>query len=107
MTSLGGTFYAQYLLYIDSDICFNMTVSFQMVLGPIIGGVGTILGPILGAFIILPLAEVCNVVFGARSGVHLVFYGISLILVILFLPDGLVPAVRKTSKGSPSEEKDI
>jgi branched-chain amino acid transport system permease protein len=57
-TALAGTFYAQYVTFIDPDIVFSMNFSVQLALLPIIGGLGTILGPVLGAFILTPLDEI-------------------------------------------------
>lgn len=90
LTSVGGTFYAQYLLYIDPPTTFGNDVSVSIILPAILGGMGTILGPFMGALIIVPLGEVTSHFFGGFAGVHLMVYGLILVLVILFLPEGLV-----------------
>lgn len=90
LTSVGGTFYAQYLLYIDPPTTFGNDVSVSIILPAILGGMGTILGPFMGALIIVPLGEVTSHFFGGFAGIHLMVYGLILVLVILFLPQGIV-----------------
>lgn len=90
LTAIGGTFYAQYLLYIEPPITFGNDVSVGILLPAIIGGMGTILGPFVGALLIVPLGELTTKLFGGFAGVHLMAYGLILILVILYLPGGIV-----------------
>jgi branched-chain amino acid transport system permease protein len=95
MTAVGGTIYAQYLLYIDPDTTFGIINSVEILLRPIIGGPGTVLGPLLGSLVLTPLAEVTRTAFQAYSGVYLMIYGALLVVVIIFLPDGLMGVVKK------------
>lgn len=90
LTSIGGTFYAQYILYIDPPTTFGNDMSVAIILPAILGGMGTILGPIMGSLIIVPLGEITAHFFGGFAGVHLMVYGLILVFVILFLPEGLV-----------------
>lgn len=90
LTAVGGTFYAQYLLYIEPPITFGNDVSVGILLPAIIGGMGTILGPFVGALVIVPLGELTAKLFGGFAGVHLMAYGLILVLVILYLPGGIV-----------------
>jgi branched-chain amino acid transport system permease protein len=76
------------------------------VIRPVVGGAGSLWGPILGSFILSPLAEVSRIYFtsGSWSGLHLVVYGLLLIGVVLFLPQGAYPHLaqalrRKTARG--------
>ncbi len=94
MTSAGGTIYAQYLLYIDPDTTFGVLNSVEIMLRPIIGGPGTVLGPLLGSVVLTPLSEVTRVALQAYSGAYLMFYGAILVAVIIFLPDGLMGLVK-------------
>ena len=94
MTALGGTFYAQYLLYIDPEITFGVSISIEILLRPIVGGAGTIFGPILGSFILTPLSEISKMIFRGYTGVHLIFYGMILVVVIIFLPRGLAGLIE-------------
>ncbi len=96
MTAIGGTVYAQYLLYIDPDSTFGVANSVEIMLRPIIGGPGTILGPLLGSVLLTPLSEITRLAFQSYSGVHLMIYGIILVLVIMFLPDGIIGLAKKT-----------
>lgn len=95
LTAVGGTFYAQYILYIDTHTTFGNEVSVSVILPAILGGMGTILGPIVGALIIVPLGEITAHFFGGFAGVHLMVYGLILVLVILFLPEGLVGWIQE------------
>jgi branched-chain amino acid transport system permease protein len=102
LTAVGGTFYAQYYLTIEEESTFGVGISIEVLLGPIIGGAGTVFGPVLGAGILEILSEVTRNMLGAYSGVHLMVYGAILIAVIIFLPSGILGGVqmvfRKLSK---------
>jgi branched-chain amino acid transport system permease protein len=95
MTALGGTFYAQYFAYIDPTITFGPSVSIQGLLQAIVGGSGTALGPFLGAFVLTPVSELSRAVLRGRPGVDVMVYGLILILVISFLPQGLMGWARR------------
>jgi len=95
LTAIGGTFYIQYLLFIDPEIAFRMDVTIEIILRPLVGGIGTLWGPVLGSLLLTPLAEICNVFLGGRMGIHLILYGIILILVIIYSPQGLLPLLKR------------
>jgi branched-chain amino acid transport system permease protein len=95
LTAFGGTFYAQYFMYIQPDLTFHVSVSFDIMLRSIIGGVGTLAGPIIGSFILTPLGEITREIFGSKSGIHLMAYGAILILVCLFMPRGVYPWIKQ------------
>jgi branched-chain amino acid transport system permease protein len=95
LTSIGGTVYAQYLLYIDPDSTFGTVNSVEIMLRPIIGGPGTILGPLLGSVVLTPLSEITRLAFQSYSGVYLMIYGMILVAVIMFLPDGLIGFAKR------------
>jgi len=90
LTALAGTFYAQYLLLIEPPTAFSSDVSVSILLPAIVGGAGTVLGPVVGAFIMTPLGELTNALFSGIPGMQFIFYGAVLVLVILFLPEGVV-----------------
>ena len=99
LTALGGTFYAQYVLYIDPPGAFGVLVSVEIALRTIIGGTGTIFGPILGSFVLSPLSEIIQSVIGVgKSGVYMMVYGAILMIVCLVMPNGIFPYVRKFFK---------
>jgi branched-chain amino acid transport system permease protein len=97
LTGVGGTFYAFYLFSLQPNSVFGIPLSVEIVIRPIVGGAGTVLGPIIGSFILSPLAEASRVYFGQGgwSGAHLIAYGLLLIAVVLFLPQGAYPALRR------------
>ena len=90
ITAMAGTVYAQYLLYIDPDSVFGLLNSVEIMIRPIIGGAGTVLGPLLGSLILTPLAEYSRLALQSYSGVYLMWYGLILVIVIIFLPNGLM-----------------
>lgn len=89
LTALGGTFYAQYFLYIDPTIAFGVGNSIEIILRPIVGGMGTVYGPVIGALVLGPLGEVTRGLLGGYQGVYLMIYGAILVGVIIFLPKGI------------------
>ena len=93
LTGLGGTFYAFYLLSLQPGSVFGIPLSVEIIIRAIVGGAGTLLGPILGSFILTPLGEVSRSYFGQSGfhGAHLIVYGALLIAVVLFLPQGAYP----------------
>jgi branched-chain amino acid transport system permease protein len=97
LTGVGGAFYAFYLFSLQPNAVFGIPLSVEIVIRPIVGGAGTVLGPILGSLILSPLAEASRIYFGQRgwAGAHLIAYGLLLIVVVLFLPQGAYPALRR------------
>jgi branched-chain amino acid transport system permease protein len=105
LTAIGGSFFAQYFLFIDPTIVFGVSVSIQILLRPIVGGVGTIWGPFVGALLLTPLAELTRSVvrkppgflgfIEGRSGVDVMLFGAILIIVVLFMPDGIMGAGKR------------
>jgi branched-chain amino acid transport system permease protein len=96
LTGVGGTFYAFYLFSLQPNTVFGIPLSVEIVIRPIVGGAGTVLGPILGSFILSPLAELSRFYFskGGWAGLHLIVYGVLLVSVVLFLPQGAYPFIR-------------
>src|SRR6266545_3815221 len=100
LTGLGGTFYAFYLFSLQPTTVFGIPLSVEIIIRPIIGGAGTLLGPILGSFILTPLGELSRQYFGQSGlhGAHLIVYGVLLVSVVLFLPQGAYPYLRRLFK---------
>lgn len=90
MAAAAGGFYAQYFLFVDSGIAYGPWISVEVLLAPIIGGVGTIFGPLLGALVVKVLGELTKLVAGDAPGLDLVIYGSVLIVVVAFAPRGIV-----------------
>ena len=95
ITSFAGVFYAFFYNNLFPEQVFNISRSIEMILGPIIGGIGTLFGPIVGAFVLTGLAEALNTMLIALGfdlpGAKQVFYGVCLLLVVVALPDGVWP----------------
>jgi len=95
-TAIGGTLYAQYLLFIDPDSVLGVEVSLQMALVAVVGGIGSAIGPVLGTYLVVPFGQVLRAELGAQlAGLHLVVYGLGLILVLWKMPDGVWPAIER------------
>jgi len=91
MTAIGGTFYAQYFTYIGPRSVFGEGPSIQILLFAIIGGLGTLWGPVVGAIVLVPIAELARAKLGGSfGGAHLLLYGTVMVLVMLFMPKGIV-----------------
>ena len=85
MTGVWGGFFAMYVGFIDPESMFSLTMSVQVVLGAILGGVGTLVGPWLGAAVLLPLSEGTRVLWGSSGlGLDLLIFGLAILLVTLF-----------------------
>ena len=89
MTAAGGCFYAQYFLFLDAGIAYGPWISIEALLAPIIGGIGTPFGPLLGALVVKSLGEATKLVTRDAPGLDLVIYGCVLILVVAFAPRGI------------------
>jgi branched-chain amino acid transport system permease protein len=103
LTGIGGTFYAFYLFSLQPNTVFGVPLSVEIIIRPIVGGAGTVLGPVLGSFILSPLAEVSRHYFaqGGWHGAHLIAYGALLIGVVLFLPEGAYPRLARAFRRRP------
>lgn len=87
-----GAFYVQVFQYIDPAIAFGPHVSVEALVGAIVGGMGTLWGPLLGALALHALADVTRNLFGQLPGLNMVIYGVVLVLIVMFLPRGLTGA---------------
>lgn len=106
LSAVAGTFYAQYYLTIDPTIVFSNTVSVNAITPCIIGGVGTVLGPVLGAFIIEPISELTNSALSGYPGLNMVAYGLILVIVIMVIPKGVIGLIQQlTTKVKENTEK--
>ena len=99
MTSLSGVFFAFYYNNLFPEQIFHISRSIEIILGPIIGGIGTLFGPIMGAALLTVLADGITEVLAALGwefpGVKQVFYGVVLLAVIMWLPHGIWPPLAK------------
>ncbi|MFZ8869377.1 MAG: branched-chain amino acid ABC transporter permease [Paracoccaceae bacterium] len=95
MGGAAGTFYAQKYLYIDPPISYSIALSVEMLLVSIVGGLGTVFGPLIGSVVLHVVNEVARH-FIDTPGLSLIVYGVILIFIISYLPNGLVGLFRKT-----------
>lgn len=94
--SLAGSLYAQYLLYVDPYMCSTMSVSLMICLVAVMGGCGTVFGPIIGAIILQIISQYTRVLAGGTgSGIDLMIYGALVVVFVLFMPQGLGPVMEK------------
>jgi branched-chain amino acid transport system permease protein len=94
-TSILGTFYAQYLLFIDPFTVFSLNFSIELALFAIIGGLGTVIGPILGAFMLTPLdVFLRGWLGGVSAGLNFIVYGLVLMVAVKYFPQGLAGWLR-------------
>ncbi|MBX6367568.1 MAG: branched-chain amino acid ABC transporter permease [Rhodospirillales bacterium] len=99
MTSIAGVFFAFYYNNLFPEQIFSIGRSIEIILGPIIGGLGTLFGPVLGAFVLQLLAEALREGVSALGleipGLTQVFYGVCLLVVVMFLPNGVWPPIAR------------
>jgi len=99
LTALFGTLYAQYILYIDPFMVFGLEISMKIVLLTVLGGLGNVYGPIIGAAILIPLSEYTRTLLGGTGkGIDLMIYGILIVIVVVFEPRGILGLLRKRSR---------
>ena len=95
MTAVGGVYYAFYYDSLFPAQVFGIGRSIELILAPIVGGLGTIFGPVVGAFILTPLGELLTAALeqlGINApGAKALFYGLTLMLIIYLRPDGVWP----------------
>ncbi len=90
ITASAGCFYAQYFLFVDSTIAFGSWISVDALLAPIVGGSGTVFGPLAGALVVRALGEAAKLVTGDAPGIDLAIYGAALVGIVAFAPRGIV-----------------
>ena len=104
LTAVGGSLFAQYFLFLDPTHVISPELSFQFALLPALGGLGTAIGPVLGAFAITPLSEMLrSYLGGGAAGLHLAIYGAVLIVVMLYFPSGIAGALQRLTQGRSAQ----
>ncbi len=94
LTGVAGALYTSYVQYLAPNYMFSVTQSVLYAITPVIGGAGTILGPVVGTFLIYPLQHIAITEFGGAYGaVTYMVYGALLIILIVYAPEGLLPKV--------------
>jgi branched-chain amino acid transport system permease protein len=99
MTAVSGVFFAFYYNNLFPEQIFNISRSIEIILGPIIGGIGTLFGPVLGAAVLTLLSDSITELLAYYGweipGIKQVFYGVVLLLVVMFLPNGIWPPLAR------------
>jgi branched-chain amino acid transport system permease protein len=93
ITAAAGCFYVQYFLFVDAPIGYSPWISIEALLTPIIGGAGTVFGPLIGALVVKSIGEGAKFLTGDVPGLDLMTFGAVLVLIIAFAPRGLVGAL--------------
>lgn len=104
LSAIIGSVYVQVNYVFYTTGIFSVTVSAQPVILAVAGGLGTLFGPLVATFTLFPIAELLRSEFGsAVPGIHNILYGIVLIMVIIYFPDGLYAGIRQKILGTPDE----
>ena len=99
LTAICGAFYAQYILYIDPPSVLSLDISIKIVLIAVLGGAGTIIGPILGAAVLIPLSEYSRIFLGGTGkGVDLIVFGALILIISVFQPQGMAGFFKKAGR---------
>jgi branched-chain amino acid transport system permease protein len=105
LAALAGVLHAQYFLYLDPGVAYGPAVSIEALLAPIVGGLGTVLGPLVGAVALRALGEAATYLTGGAPGLNLALYGALLILMLGILPDGLIGLGGRVARMFRSERR--
>lgn len=98
--ALAGSFYVNYVLYIDPEGMFRFLTSVQIALIAVMGGMGTVWGPLVGSVIIIALSEGSRTFLGGMgTGLDLVIYGMLIMLIAVYQPGGIIGAVQAWKRG--------
>lgn len=104
-TALGGAFYAQLYMFIDPASVFSYDLSVEMTVLAMVGGRGTVFGPVIGALLLIPLKELTRTRLGASfAGLPFVIYGIILMLTVYFIPGGVCSIFSNRSAGKQKND---
>lgn len=94
--ALGGGVYTMYIMYIEPETMFSMDYCLYILIMAMVGGLGEIYGPLLGALILMPMFEIIRGTLGSKlPGIAAVFFGLLLMVCMQFFPKGIIPTVRK------------
>ncbi|PKN04824.1 MAG: branched-chain amino acid ABC transporter permease, partial [Deltaproteobacteria bacterium HGW-Deltaproteobacteria-9] len=109
LTALCGAFFAQYNLREDASMAMSLDMSMKFVLITVLGGAGTLIGPLLGAAVLIPLQEYTRAFWGGLGGgVDLIIFGILIIIIVVKQPAGIIgiiDAIRKRFFGKKVDAK--
>lgn len=99
IVSIGGSLYAQYMVYIDPTMLMVLKISLMICLVTVMGGIGTVIGPIIGAVVLTFISEYSRMLMGGTgTGIDQIIYGALVIIVVLYIPNGIVSLFKKRPK---------
>jgi branched-chain amino acid transport system permease protein len=98
IAAAAGTFYAQFVLFIDPASVFGLTLSVQIVLMAVLGGMNSFLGATVGALLLVPLSQFLSTKLSGHPGVDLAIYGVVLVVLMLYMPYGILGLVRGSAR---------
>jgi branched-chain amino acid transport system permease protein len=99
LTSICGTFYGQYVLYIHPSSTMDLMMSIHLCIIALIGGIGKLFGPVVGAFVFIPLMELTRVYLGSEGqGIDMIIYSLLVIMIAIWRPQGLWALFSKGDK---------
>ena len=98
ISSAAGTFFAQFILFLDPSTVMSLGISVQIILVAVLGGMNSYLGGTLGAIILIPVSQFLASTFTERPGTDIALYGVILIILMLFMPNGILGLFRKSPK---------
>jgi len=106
LTAIAGTIYAQYLLFLDPRTFFGPDVTIKVILFTLVGGIGSVWGPVIGAALLYPAGEWLRAAFGGQvPGLDILFYGSLVMVCCLTFPSGIVGTIGRLvghAKRSPT-----
>lgn len=89
-TAWAGAFWSMYFTTIRPSTVFALFLNVELLLPAIVGGPGTLLGPIVGSFVVTPISEIARTTFDSVSGLDQIIYGVFLVLIVIYSPKGVV-----------------
>ncbi len=98
IAAAAGTFYAQFMLFIDPGSVFGLSLSVQVVLMAVLGGMNSYLGATIGAALLVPLSQVLSAQLDGTTGLDLVIYGGILVALMLYMPYGVLGLLRRSPR---------
>jgi branched-chain amino acid transport system permease protein len=107
VSGLAGVFYAQYYMFIDAGIAYGPAMSIEAFLAPLVGGAGTWLGPLVGAFALGALGQITEHLTGGAPGVSLILFGLLLVLILRFLPNGIMGLATRRARSSRAKKAEV
>ena len=98
ISAAAGTFFAQFLLFIDPGTVMSLEISVQVILVAVLGGMNSYLGGTVGAIILIPVSQFLSSKFTQSPGADVAVYGVILIVLVIFMPNGILGLLRKSPR---------